>query len=96
MVIYNGPTDLQEHIKYINAEEYLSKIYNIDRLEKLFVENKYFEKGATTDNFKDCENKGGNGLLAYDEIGNNPSLLGTVVDGDDDPDPTPNIDKSDT
>ena len=96
VVIYNGPTDLQEHIKYINAEEYLSKIYNIDRLEKLFVENKYFEKGATTDNFKDCENKGGNGLLAYDEIGNNPSLLGTVVDGDDDPDPTPNIDKSDT
>lgn len=32
----------------------------------------------------------------YESIAKNPSLLGTVVDGDDDPDPTPNIDKSDT
>lgn len=42
------------------------------------------------------ELKGGAGTLAYDVMEKNPLSLGTVVDGDDDPDPTPNIDKSDT
>ena len=42
------------------------------------------------------ELKGGAGTLAYDVMEKNPLSLGTVVDGDDVPDPTPNIDKSDT
>ena len=83
--------------RLVSFEKKYPEVLSENNLEDILakLQSEIDETPETTDNTKDSENKGGNGSLVYDEIGNNPSLLGTVVDGDDDPGPTPNKDKAD-
>ena len=85
-VIYNGTPA----VKYYDGEPYA-----FVGLDKKLSEYSYFSD-LLAEHQTTTELKGNSGKVAFDLIGNNPLSFGTVVDGDDDPDPTPNIDKSDT
>lgn len=98
--LYNKVVTQEEFNKerLVSFEEKYPNALNENNLEEILakLQSDVDETPAPTDDSKGYEHKDSSSTLDYESIAKNPSLLGTVVDGDDDPDPTPNIDKSDT